>query len=270
MAQRYKILVVDDEQVILDSARRILAEEGFGVLTALDAESAMPLVETEAPDVLISDLMLPGVSGIELLEAAGEQDPSLLTIITTGYSTVENAVISLKEGAFDFLPKPFTFDELLSSVHRACRAIELRHAPGGPPPAGDRGKYYQLGTQTWARIQDDGSALLGITELALLVLDRIESIRFPDTDTEVQQGGRLVRVFTSDALAHNIWSPLSGRVVACNDRLFDDPESVRGDPQSNDWLVRIRPADPDQELNHLTGPIQPDRWPGAGTKTKKG
>ena len=98
-----KILVVDDEQVILDSAKKILGPD-LTVLTAPDAEAASQLLGAEAPDIVISDLVLPGASGMKLLDNALEHDPGLVIILTTGFSTVENAVAALKHGAFDFLP----------------------------------------------------------------------------------------------------------------------------------------------------------------------
>jgi two-component system, OmpR family, phosphate regulon sensor histidine kinase PhoR len=120
------ILVVDDEQVILDSAKKILAPEGVSVLTAPDAETALSVLTDKAPHILITDLILPGASGMSLLEKALEHDPGLVVILTTGYSTVENAVAALKHGAFEFLPKPFTCEELVASVGRARQALESR------------------------------------------------------------------------------------------------------------------------------------------------
>ena len=128
MMNQVTILVVDDEQVILDSARKILAPEGVKVLTAPDAERALGLLTAEAPDILITDLVLPGASGMKLLESALNQNPALVVILTTGYSTVENAVAALKHGALEFLPKPFTCDELVATVSRARQAVEARRS----------------------------------------------------------------------------------------------------------------------------------------------
>lgn len=129
MTSQVTILVVDDEQVILDSAKKILVPEGARVLTALDAETALKVLIAESPDIMITDLVLPGASGMMLLESALAHDPGLVVILTTGYSTVENAVAALKQGAFEFLPKPFTCEELLASVARARQAIESRRSP---------------------------------------------------------------------------------------------------------------------------------------------
>jgi len=250
MTGSLKVLVVDDEQVILDSARKILGVD-LQVLTAPDAEAASRLLSSEAPDILITDLVLPGASGMSLLEAALEQDPGLVVILTTGFSTVENAVAALKHGAFDFLPKPFTCDELLSSVARACRAVEMRLTLGARGPGvGHRGDFH-LGVQTWARPERDGTVLLGVTELELQTLERIEKVELPDVGAELRQGGRLVCVLTADGLAHNLWSPLGGRVLSGNDLLRDQPESLRDARNGAPWVVRIRPGDLEGELPNL-------------------
>ena len=252
MAEQPKILVVDDEQVILDSARRILTAEGFPVLTANDAESALQILKTDPQDIAICDLMLPGLSGFEFLEAAQQHDPSLVVIITTGYSTVDNGVDSLRKGAFDFLPKPFAFEELVSQVVRASRfakqPIKLRVQS---PPADFAGCYF-LGSQSWARPDADGSWLLGLSAMLLQTIDPIRSIEFPDADRELQQGGSLVRITTQDELVHNVWSPLSGKILLSNDRLAETPDLPHQDPVTTGWLLRILPANLEQEISALT------------------
>jgi DNA-binding response OmpR family regulator len=248
MTARLKVLVVDDEQVVLDSTRKILGPDLL-VLTAPDAETAFGLLSSEAPDILITDLVLPGASGMKLLETALEHDPGLVIILTTGFSTVENAVAALKHGAFDFLPKPFTCDELSSSVARACRAVELRLTLGARGPR-DRGDFH-LGVQTWARPERDGTVLLGVTELELQTLEPIEKVELPDLGAELRQGGRLVCLLTADGLAHNLWSPLGGRVLSTNDALRNQPASLRDAKNGAPWVVRIRPADLDGELPNL-------------------
>jgi DNA-binding response OmpR family regulator len=250
MTGKLKVLVVDDEQVILDSARKILGSD-LQVLTAPDAEAASLMLSSEAPDIVISDLVLPGASGMRLLETALEHDPGLVIILTTGFSTVENAVAALKHGAFDFLPKPFTCDELLSSVARAARAVLGRlNLSARRTGAGRRGDF-RLGVQTWARPERDGTALLGVTELELETVLRMEKIELPEVGSELRQGGRLVGLLTADGLSHTVWSPLGGHVLSRNDRLGDHPESLRDDPTGAGWIARIRPTDLDGELPNL-------------------
>jgi CheY-like chemotaxis protein len=250
--EQTKVLVIDDEQVVLDSARRILTAGGFQVLTASDAESALQILKTDPQDVAICDLMLPGLSGFEFLEAARQHDPNLVVIITTGYSTVDTGVNSLKKGAFDFLPKPFSFEELISQVHRASRfaklPIKLRVQT---PPAEFAGCYF-LGAQAWARSDVDGSWLLGLAAILLQTIPPIRSIEFPEIDRELQQGGPLVRMTTEDELVHNVWSPLSGKILLFNDRLNETPDLPHSDPLATGWLLRMLPANLEAEVSVLT------------------
>jgi|CXWL01.1.fsa_nt_gi DNA-binding response OmpR family regulator len=257
MTRNLRVLVVDDEPVILDSARKILASDVLHVRTAPDAEAAADLLRAEPADIVITDLVLPGASGMKLLEDLLEHDPGLVVIITTGYSTVENAAAALKHGAFDFLPKPFTCDELLSCVARAIRAIELRltlgaqGARGARGPAGARRGDFCLGLQTWARPEREGTALLGVTELQLQTVERIDRLEIPGAGAELRQGGRLLDLVTADGLTHTLWSPLGGSVLAVNDSLLDRPESIRSDPRGAGWIVRIRPTDLEADLPNL-------------------
>jgi len=252
ISERPKILVIDDEQVILDSARRILTAEGFPVLTAIDAETALQILKTDPQDIAICDLMLPGLSGFEFLEAAQQHDPNLVVIITTGYSTVENGVDSLKKGAFDFLPKPFTFEELASQVDRASQFANMPIKQRLQPPPADFADCYFLGSQTWARSDVDGTWLVGLAAMMLQTIDPILSIEFPDAESEIYQGGLLVRMTTEDKLVHDAWSPLSGEVVLANDRLEKTPDLPHQDPVTNGWLLRILPTNLEQELPALT------------------
>lgn len=247
-----KILVIDDEPVVLDSARRILTADGFPVLTANDAESALQILTTDPQDIAICDLMLPGLSGLEFLEASQEHDPSLVVIITTGYATLDNGIDSLKNGAFDFLPKPFTFEELLSQVHRASRFVNLPIELRVQPPPADFAGCYFLGSQTWARPDVDGSWLLGLAGMLLQTIEPIRRIEFPDSNGELHQGGPLAHITTEDELVHNVWSPLSGEVLRINDRLEKTPDLPHQDPVKNGWLLRILPANLEQEIPVLT------------------
>ena len=254
MTGNLKVLVVDDEPVILDSARKILSSDVLQVRTAPDAEAAADLLRAEPADIVITDLVLPGASGMKLLEDVLEHDPGLVVIITTGYSTVENAAAALKHGAFDFLPKPFTCDELLSCVARAIRAIELRlvlAARGARDSAGARRGDFCLGLQTWARPEREGTALLGVTELQLQTVERIDRLEIPGAGAELRQGGRLIDLVTADGLTHTLWSPLGGSVLAVNDALLERPESIRIDPRGAGWIVRIRPTDLQADLPSL-------------------
>ncbi len=122
-----KVIVIDDEAIMRDGSSRILAKENMAVVTAENGEEGLAKVK-ESPDdfdVMLLDLMMPGMSGMEVLEQVREIAPSLLVIVVTGYATVDTAVEAMKKGAYDFIPKPFTPDQLRIVVHRALEKKAL-------------------------------------------------------------------------------------------------------------------------------------------------
>ena len=112
------ILVVDDERAIQDSLAWCLRTDGHEVQTAEDGEEAMEIMAAQDFDVVISDIIMPGVSGLELLRKARALHPRTLVVLITAYATVETAVEALREGASDYVLKPFKFDDLRSRVQR--------------------------------------------------------------------------------------------------------------------------------------------------------
>jgi two-component system phosphate regulon sensor histidine kinase PhoR len=129
MTEKRKILVIDDEAVMRDGCCRILATEGCEVLTAPNGEEGLAAIKAD-PDgfeVVLLDLKMPGMGGMEVLEQAQEVNPALLVVVVTGYATVDSAVEAMKKGAYDFIAKPFTPDQLRLIVRRAQekRRLEL-------------------------------------------------------------------------------------------------------------------------------------------------
>src|SRR5262245_24873828 len=116
-----RILIVDDEPDMVDNCVRILQPRGHRCDRATDARRALDLLETERPDVLLTDLKMPGLDGMELLRRSRELDPALPVIIITAFASIESAVAAVKEGAFDYLPKTFSVDQLRMAVERALR-----------------------------------------------------------------------------------------------------------------------------------------------------
>jgi DNA-binding NtrC family response regulator len=112
------ILVVDDERAIQDSIAWCLRADGHDVQTAPDGEEAMEIMAGQDFDVVISDIIMPGVSGLELLRKARTLHPRTLVVLITAYATVETAVEALREGASDYVLKPFKFDDLRFRVQR--------------------------------------------------------------------------------------------------------------------------------------------------------
>ncbi len=120
------VLIVDDEPDMVENCARILRRVGYRCFTAPDAHRALALIESEAPDVLLTDLKMPGMDGMELLRRARDLDPSLPVVMITAFATIESAVAAMKEGAFDYLPKNFSVDQLQVAVERALRQRQLQ------------------------------------------------------------------------------------------------------------------------------------------------
>jgi two-component system response regulator AtoC len=120
------LLIVDDEAALRSAIAERLADHGFTVVQAGSGEEAMPLLAEFAFDILITDLRLPGMGGREVLDAALERYPDIIAIVITGYGTVKDAVDAIKQGAADFVTKPFQFDALLHVVQSAVEQRRLK------------------------------------------------------------------------------------------------------------------------------------------------
>ena len=118
MSDRTSILIVDDEEAMRDGCRQVLAPEGFVLKEASSGDAALEIMSRESFDLVILDLKMPRVDGMELLRHIQQGSPGTATVVITGYPSVESAVEAMKLGASDFLPKPFTPDVLRLTVRR--------------------------------------------------------------------------------------------------------------------------------------------------------
>ena len=116
-----RILVIDDESVICDACRLILAEKGHSVDRCLTGTAGLQAIECGTYDVILLDMKLPDMDGMEILKAVLEEKLGLCIIVMTGYSSISNAVEAIKQGADNYLAKPFTDDELIEAVEKACQ-----------------------------------------------------------------------------------------------------------------------------------------------------
>ncbi len=122
----YRILVVDDEPTVCEACHETLAIEGYMVDTVLSGEEALKTLQTNTYDIILVDLKMPGMSGLEVLEKVKEVAPKADMVMMTGYATVESAVEAMKLGAIDYIKKPFTNRELSDKI---LQVLEKK----GPP-----------------------------------------------------------------------------------------------------------------------------------------
>ncbi|MEW6660958.1 MAG: sigma-54-dependent transcriptional regulator [Bacillota bacterium] len=139
-----KILVVDDESKVCQFLVDILSRQGYRVEGVNSSKQALEMLKHDSYDLLLTDLMMPEMNGLQLLERAKEEDPDLAVVMITGYSTVETAVEAMKKGALDYLAKPFKIEEIKIVVEKALQhkslmaenrrlRQELKNAKGGLP-----------------------------------------------------------------------------------------------------------------------------------------
>lgn len=125
MAISANILVIDDEEVIRNACTQVLTRDGHRVRVAESGKQGLAMMKEEAFNIVLLDLVMPGLSGMDLLRRIREDFPDVLVIVITGYATVESAVEAMKGGAYDYIPKPFTPDALRMVVRRAIDKREL-------------------------------------------------------------------------------------------------------------------------------------------------
>ncbi len=258
MSADLDILVIDDEDVVLDAVTHICSAEGLRVHPVRDGAAALRELEDHHFRIVLCDIMMPEMDGFQVLDQVQRRFPDTPVIISTGFSTVENAVKSLYLGAIDFIPKPFTADELLSSLARGFRYRDfcaLRRSgttvdPGAytvPCPP----RYYRLGYMSWVVLESDGTALVGISHAFAKTIDRIAGIDFMAEQEDIVQGIHCAWVRTVTGLTHTVLSPLSAKIVEVNRDAAASPDVVEKDPYFSGWLYRVIPSDPEYELPHL-------------------
>ncbi|MBI5694410.1 MAG: sigma-54-dependent Fis family transcriptional regulator [Nitrospirae bacterium] len=121
MDTRVKVLVIDDEADMLDNCSRIIRRLGYDCVTLQDGRKAAAFIEREMPYVILTDFAMPGINGIDVLKLAKEIDPDTTIILISGFATIPSVVEAMKEGAFDYLAKPFSADQLRVAVERAVK-----------------------------------------------------------------------------------------------------------------------------------------------------
>ncbi len=126
-----RILVVDDEPEVLGVMVAALEQEGYSPRFTSDSREASRLLETTAFDVIVSDIMMPHLSGLQLLEVAKRQNPDVQVVLVTGYSTREVSLEALSKKASGYIEKPFTTAQLLTAVREAIWRWRLKRGPTG-------------------------------------------------------------------------------------------------------------------------------------------
>jgi len=261
MEKKADILIIDDEQLIIDAIKKIAKFEDFTTDTSLDVMEALNKLDKNSYNLIISDIMMPGKTGFELLEIINQKRITTPVIITTGFSTLENAVKALNEGAMGFIPKPFTVDELISILHRGMKYNTLLKNKYLPSSLSDDDllsfipcppKYHRLGFDTWILEGSEGTVKIGLTDLFLKSVGMINSFESLQIDESLHQGGTCLKIVDSNDLIHQLISPISGKIIDINQGIIDDASLLEKDPYFNGWIYRVIPNNLEHDINNLT------------------
>jgi two-component system, NtrC family, nitrogen regulation response regulator NtrX len=168
------ILIVDDEPSILKSLVGILSDEGFEVSTAQNGYEALKIIEAESPDLVLLDIWMPGIDGIETLKQIKKDNPFIQVIIITGHGTIETAVQATKIGAFDLIEKPLSIDKIILGINNALnfrrleeenkylrkKTIEKHSISGSSPPIQELKKQIAIAapSDTWILITGENGS----------------------------------------------------------------------------------------------------------------
>lgn len=261
-----RILCVDDEDIILDSFRKILVLDGYSVDTVNSGAEAINLVKSHHYDFVFTDLKMPEMDGVEVTKTIKYLRPDIDVIIITGYATVETAVECMKLGAMDYVQKPFTEDELLEFTKKCLikrhdriqkqlkPRVHIAHIPeiekvGKSEFAIPGGVFISEG-HCWAAVSQDGSVKVGLDDFAKKLIGKIDSIEFPNLGMNVQKGQPLFSVRQNKKTIQFL-SPVSGLVKSINHELAENLESLDFTPYDKNWICIIDADKLDTELQLL-------------------
>ena len=162
MSKKISLLIVDDEVSVRDSLFNWFIEDGYQVSCAESAMKAMKILEDEPHDIILTDIKMPGMDGLEMLKRIKTLKPDAIVIIMTAFATIETAVQALKDGAFDYVTKPFDPDDLSHLIRNASRQVSLSSE-------NERLREHVVSLEN---VQD----IIGVSEAMVKVLREVESV----------------------------------------------------------------------------------------------
>ena len=267
MSKTSEILVVDDEKVIIDAVAKICSLENYSVESASNVKTAIEMISKKYYPIIVCDIMMPDGDGFQVLSEVQAKSSDSALIMMTGYSTVENAVNSLYQGAVDFIPKPFTVDELLGSIYRTNKYQQIKRKQNQALLENKKAalfyvdcpaKYSRLGHSSWLCEERDGSVLIGVCDMFLKTIESVTELEFFSSEDELVQGLSCLTVKSGDDRIHKVLSPVSGRIIEVNENLKSIVNLIEKDPYFEGWVYRVIPADLGYEIKNLV-PCSSDR-----------
>jgi len=259
MTPRGRILVIEDEPLVAQAVVKVCSAEALIVHVSETATDGLRQLASQAFSLVLCDIMLPEMDGFHFLAELSNRGVETPVVMMTGYSTMENAVRSLCMGAADYIPKPFTADELLSVVYRGLRCAALLRQASIPGSGHDNdmtyvsppSDFYRLGHISWVMLEDEGTARIGLNDLFLKTIGGMRSIELAQTGEELVQGTYCAMLASTDGWQHQVLCPMGGDVLEVNGELKSNLTLLEKDPYFRGWLYRILPSQPESNLRWL-------------------
>lgn len=263
MNDKSDVLVVEDEPVVLAAIRKILESDHIQIDEAASGEKALSKLRSRSYDLILTDLMLPEISGLDLIGAIKNGHPCVPVVVISGYATFEKALQSFMAGSFDFVSKPFDTEVFLGAVRRGLnfsrlmsnRGFDQRafiHLPLASGLDRSTGALYCLGCHAWVKFDAGGTALIGVGETFPNMMGILSHMEIVHSSEEIVQGKGCVQFVTAEGLVNPLRAPLSGKIEAANENLERDIGLINSDPYDRGWIFRIDPYNFDEEVKHLT------------------
>ncbi len=256
MKEKGRILVLDDDPVVTLSCRRILGAEGYRITTVERGENALNKLAKEDFDLLISDIRLPDISGMEVLKEARIIKPQTDVIIITGYPTLEDAKESINLGAFQYIEKPFTPDFMSNAakkifdqrgwILRQAYIDEFRDSVVALRDRENPVIFYKEGT--WARPSKEGLWEIGCDLRYWLLSGNLMYVEFIKDINRIQAGQAFAKIYASSGESSDLLSPMNAEIREYNTKANDVMCALLKDHLSEGWLLwlaKVLPLDSD-------------------------
>ena len=254
--EKGRILVLDDDPIVTLSCKRILGAEGYSISTVERGEDALSKLSKEDFDLLISDVRLPDISGMEVLKEARVIKPKTDVVIITGYPTLEDAKESTRLGASEYIEKPFTPDFMLNVAHkvfdtrgwilRQAFIDEFRDSVVSIRDQENPVIFYKEGT--WARPGKDGLWEIGCDLRYWLLTGNLMYVEFISGLDKVDAGKPFARIYTSSGQSSDLLSPMNAEIKEINTKANDVMCALLKEHLSEGWLLwlaRVIPLNPE-------------------------
>jgi CheY-like chemotaxis protein len=260
MAQA-RVLVVDDEEITFRQVRRALAGQGMIVDGASTAEEALGLLQENTYSIVITDLVMPGMDGLALVDLIRQRLPGLPTVMVSAWPALESVEI----GASSYLAKPFSATQLTDAVWLALglspdTRTTVPDADDWQPPASRVGERFVLRDQSWLRFDSDGQLTFGIEPALANTIAELRYVRLLSERSVVSQFRPCAGLVSAHSGLHLVQAPITARVLQVNAELIARPARILEQPLESGWICRVEALNLRGEIDALVA-VAPDDLP---------